>query len=533
MKYKIPLVLLILFGCLNSLVSQNYLMVESQQGYLNETTIFQTLLINNDPVRAIQFDLELPNGFTLDVDNVATTERTIGFSIATSFLSGTTYRIILFNTSNLFINPGDLSIATLPIFIEQDVTPGVYVFNFNDVIISDATNQNVSSPPLETGEIIIVVANAPSPIAVCDGNNDGFAVFDLLSKDAEVLGEQTGLIVSYYETQADAASNTNTIANPSAYTNSIPTNQTVFVRITDTSSGAFDLTSLELIVQLSPTPIEPNPLEICDINNDGFAVFDLTVLIPEILGSQDPISFQVIFYEDESDAQSGNANFISVPSSFENTTVDTQILFARLENLSSGCFGVVALVLNVNDLPLVNLVSDYTLLDINNDGIETFDLNTRIPEIIGIQDPASFQVSFYVSEADAQSDTNKILLPGAYTNSSNPQVIYVRITTITTACYTLNQFIIFAEPNLGIGDEGTSTIILYPNPTSGKLFMEGISELEIELAIFNSIGQAVFSDKLKPYNGVFSIDLSELKQGLYFINISFKETQETFKIIIN
>ena len=136
--------------------SPNFVMVENQQGYVDETNIFQILLKNNDPVRAVQFDVELPVGFILDVNNVVINERTEGFSIAASYLSGTTYRVILYSISNLLLSPGDLSIITFPVLIEDTVTPGVYFFNFEDVIISDANNQNISSVPLENGEITIL-----------------------------------------------------------------------------------------------------------------------------------------------------------------------------------------------------------------------------------------------------------------------------------------------------------------------------------------------------------------------------------------
>ena len=136
--------------------SPNFVMVESQQGYVDETNIFQILLKNNDPVRAVQFDVELPVGFILDVNNVVINERTEGFSIAASYLSGTSYRVILYSISNLLLSPGDLSIITFPVLIEDTVTPGVYFFNFEDVIISDANNQNISSVPLENGEITIL-----------------------------------------------------------------------------------------------------------------------------------------------------------------------------------------------------------------------------------------------------------------------------------------------------------------------------------------------------------------------------------------
>ena len=140
----------------SNVFSPNYLMVENQEGYPNETNVFSILLKNNDEVRAVQFDVELPVGFELDVNTIGITDRTSGFEVAASKLSGTIYRIILYSLSNQVINKGDLSIIKLPVVISKDAVLGAYQFNFANVIISDVKNQNVSSSILENGTITIV-----------------------------------------------------------------------------------------------------------------------------------------------------------------------------------------------------------------------------------------------------------------------------------------------------------------------------------------------------------------------------------------
>ena len=344
MKSRIAVILLLFFIFSNKVISQNFLMVESQQGFPDETNIFQILLINNDPVKAIQFDVELPNNFELDINNVAITDRTAGFNVAASYLSGTTYRIILFSTNNLLISPGDSSILTLPVLIDESVTPGVYLFNFSGVIISDATNQNISSTPLESGEIIIIVANSPSPIELCDEtNNDGLSIFDLTIIEPEILGTQTDLTVTYYETQSGAETGVDAIANPTSYENQ--TNpQVLYPRLSDPSNNYFDTTQLTLTVLPVPSTNTPTPLEACDDNNDGLAAFMLTDKDVEILNGQDPLLFIVSYFEILSDAESNTG---PLTSPYENTTPNTQTVFARLENSSSGCFGIVALILQI------------------------------------------------------------------------------------------------------------------------------------------------------------------------------------------
>jgi len=112
-----------------------------------------------------------------------------------------------------------------------------------------------------------------------------------------VNGNPAGnLVVSYHETLADAQNNVNPLASP--YANVDPFLQTVYVRLTDIATGCYSTTTLLLIVQDSPLINDPQPLVVCDVDNDGFAVFDLTQAEPDILGSLNPLDYTISYYED-------------------------------------------------------------------------------------------------------------------------------------------------------------------------------------------------------------------------------------------
>src|SRR5690606_2088031 len=53
-------------------------------------------------------------------------------------------------------------------------------------------------------------------------------------------------------------------------------------------------------------------------------------------------------------------------------------------------------------------------------------------EVLNGQDPAQFSVSYHATQADADALTNALVSP--YTNTSNPQQIFVAITNVTTGC---------------------------------------------------------------------------------------------------
>ena len=89
---------------------------------------------------------------------------------------------------------------------------------------------------------------------VCDSDDDGFASFDLTSKETEILGNRTNppFDINYYPTQTDAEAGTNEITNASTYTNTTAFNETIWYQITDTNTGCTNEGSFDLTVHPLP-----------------------------------------------------------------------------------------------------------------------------------------------------------------------------------------------------------------------------------------------------------------------------------------
>ncbi|MDH7911152.1 T9SS type A sorting domain-containing protein [Winogradskyella sp. SYSU M77433] len=287
------------------------------------------------------------------------------------------------------------------------------------------------------------VANQPSDLMVCDDDNDGFFLFfNLTFADAEVLGGQNpaDFIVTYHETQSDAENGVNALQSP--YGNVVPSLQTIYVRLEEISSGNFDTTTLDLIVNFSPIPTQPSSLDLCDDTNDGFAEFDLTVKNAEIIGANTNVS--VTYYETISDAEN-QTNPISNPTSYTNLT-NPQTLFLRLTDLTNGCsYFYTSGNLTIRVLPSPDLLENPDDIEICDDGsgFSIFDLTTNESFL----DPSGegFLMNYYVSLVDADSGTNAISNPENYVNTSNPQEIYVRVENDVTGCYTLTSFDIWVN----------------------------------------------------------------------------------------
>ena len=148
---------------------------------------------------------------------------------------------------------------------------------------------------------------APTPLELCDvteidGPDDEREPFDLQSKTEEITGGDVNISISYYATQADADADTNALESP--YVNMVNP-QTIYIRAEEVNTACVisQGITLDLVVNPLPSPIAPTPLEECDVDNDGFAEFDLESKSDEIIGGEPGVV--VTYYETQLDAEQG------------------------------------------------------------------------------------------------------------------------------------------------------------------------------------------------------------------------------------
>ena len=114
-----------------------------------------------------------------------------------------------------------------------------------------------------------------------------------------------------------------------------------------------------------------------------------------------------------------------------NTGSNTDIQLVLINNSVGGCGNDLAIddiTLSLENLePQIVTPDDLTLCDETGNEEATFDLESQIPTILDGQDPADFNVSFHLTQLDSEAGANPIANPSAYTNTTNPETIYVRV----------------------------------------------------------------------------------------------------------
>ena len=287
------------------------------------------------------------------------------------------------------------------------------------------------------------VANQPNDLEVCDDDNDGFALFDLSILDAEVLGTQSAadFTVTYHETQSDADNDVNAISSP--YTNVVSNLQTIYLRVEDINTDNAAMTTVNLIVNFIPMPTQPTPLELCDDDNDEIAAFDLTISNNQITAGN-TTNWSVSYYESQMDAEM-QLNPILTPTSYNNT-YNPQTLFVTVTDVNTGCVGSTTVTLYVlpNPSGAMGIPSDLEKCDFNENETAEFDLTLNEGLINPSGEP--FNITYFLSEADAFANTGVLATPDNFTNTTNPQAIYVRVESLV-GCFAVTNFDIVVNPS--------------------------------------------------------------------------------------
>ena len=200
-------------------------------------------------------------------------------------------------------------------------------------------------------------------------------------------------------------------------------------------------------IQINQTPTANTVEDLfeCDDDNDGVLSFDFAESQNQVLAGQDSTAFSVTYHLSQEDADA-NTNALAIPYFNTNTT---EQIFVRIENnANTSCFDTTSFNLNVFDTPVANTVQTYEVCDDLNDGDDAngqtevilTDFNN---EVLNGQDADLFDITYHLSQEDADTNTNAIVSP--YYNNGAPfsYQVFVRIeNSLKVECYSTTEFTI-------------------------------------------------------------------------------------------
>ncbi|WOI23665.1 T9SS type B sorting domain-containing protein [Nonlabens ulvanivorans] len=326
------------------------------------------------------------------------------------------------------------------------------------------------------------VANPVMEYRLCDDvSNNGSEVFDLASRNPEVLGAQTAanFSIEYFVSQAGADLGSIGGATPVAF-NYSSGGQTMYVRIENaTSPDCYDTTSFDLVVDDIPVAAAPMTLVLCDdTTNDGIEDITLSQFDADVLNGQTQTTFVISYHASQADADNDAS---PLPGVYQ-VSLGTTTVYARIDNSDNEtCASVVSFDIILNEQAIANTVTEYRICDdASNDGLEDFDLSTKDVEVLGAQTAANFNIEYFTSQADADLGSVGGATPLAIPYNSGDNTIFVRIETIANAdCYNTTSFDIFVD-DLPIA--GTpADVVVCDDPSNDGVEDVNLSQFDAEI----------------------------------------------------
>jgi len=104
------------------------------------------------------------------------------------------------------------------------------------------------------------------------------------------------------------------------------------------------------------------------------------------------------------------------------------------------------------------------------------------------------------------------------------------------ALHTEEYYRVLGKFKCAVANEGELVITqLYPNPVIDMIYMEVTStrNREIEVDIYNSLGQSLLISELpfSPPIGNYTIDVSTLPHGIYYMRMSQRQEEYVLKFV--
>lgn len=289
---------------------------------------------------------------------------------------------------------------------------------------------------------------------ICDDYNaitgaNGINTFNLLEFQTEIFQNQDPSLynISFHLTEEQAENNTMSL--PDIYTNQIPFNQEIFVRVSDLNDDNCRVIS-PLTLEVLEAPESQNLTLIqCDEDGiqEGFTTFNLSEIDEEFSNGNSNIAI-TYFLSQENALENNNP----IENTIFNNFFNPQILYVRITNTETGCFNLGQLDLNISATQVQNVSLSKCDDDGIEDGIQTFNLS-ELENLISDNIPPTAVITYYQFYDDALIESSPI--PAQFSNTIPfNQIVYARIEN-ENACFGISEISleVFALPQLELEDD--------------------------------------------------------------------------------
>ncbi|SDH74217.1 T9SS type B sorting domain-containing protein [Winogradskyella thalassocola] len=205
-------------------------------------------------------------------------------------------------------------------------------------------------------ELNVNLPPATNTFEIFDTCENDINSFDLTTINDVIVDTNYNVLFSYFSSEADAIANQNALDTNYTY---LSTNDIIFARIEFSTTHCYYIHPFELRVNPLPIANQPPNLTVCDDDFDGYFDFNLNQQTATILGFQNPSNYSVAYFNNILDALEG-INPLNADSYNGNTN---EIITARIENNTTGCYSLVDFSLIVNRKPYVNIPNQVVCID--------------------------------------------------------------------------------------------------------------------------------------------------------------------------
>src|SRR5690606_34666086 len=229
--------------------------------------------------------------------------------------------------------------------------------------------------------------------------SEGETLFNLTEAQSQLVTNPQEYSFLYFLSQDDAQNNLNPIENPDSFIFSNQ-NQMIYARVSN-AFGCFSIAEIFLFTT-NNTFQNPDDLESCDPNFDGFGIFDLTQNISTI-ENQLPVGATYILFSSYKNALL-NSNPIDVQEYQNYQATNNQTIYIKI-TANGECFGIMWFNLVVHSFDEEDLQSETVFICKGENLVLSapngyfdyqWNLNNQIiyQQNITIEEPASYTVSF-------------------------------------------------------------------------------------------------------------------------------------------